>query len=304
VSKLELARGLTVRTFPLPPTDFSPIKATSKDLLRYGFPSRPEQPELLERWERILSRPIHPIQPVFRAMDYKRHHLRGESGPTHGVESSNVWSGAVVYAPAGTTMKWVEGTWTVPDAFPPRGFADGVWYSASTWVGIDGDGSGDVIQAGCDSDVLSSGGNLQRQLNPWWEWYPGGSFWISNLPIRQGDTVNCLICVTSATEASIFLYNVTSGVAASFVATPPAGTSAVGNSAEWVVEALAIDTAGPELARYGDVYFDECNASTSANVLRRPDQGNTINMTDSTGAVISRGTIETPTLVQVRYTGA
>jgi len=64
-----------------------------------------------------------------------------------------------------------------------------------------------------------------------------------------------------------------------------------------------LNTAGPALARYGDDYFDECNASTSAGVLRRPDQGNTINMIDVAGSVISRGTVETPTLVQVRYTG-
>jgi hypothetical protein len=30
-----------------------------------------------------------------------------------------------------------------------------VWYYASTWIGIDGDGSPDVLQVGCDSDVLS-----------------------------------------------------------------------------------------------------------------------------------------------------
>jgi hypothetical protein len=52
----------------------------------------------------------------------------------------------------------------------------------------------DVLQAGCDSDVMSSGGQLQRQLKPWWEWLPGDTVWITNLPVAQGDTLNCTIC--------------------------------------------------------------------------------------------------------------
>jgi Peptidase A4 family len=126
----------------------------------------------------------------------------------------------------------------------------------------------------------------------------------TNLPVAQSDTLNCLICVTagSATSAIIFLYNVTSGVGASFNATAPPGSSLVGNSAEWVVERLEIDTNTPELARYGNVYFDEARAATAGGALIDAGSGNVIDMVDS-GSTISAGLIETPTLVQVRYTG-
>lgn len=306
MSASELPGGVTVRTFSPPPDGFDPVKADDKALLAYGYPSRPQDPELLERWERVLSGQVRLIQPTFRSMPYKRRRLpKVTAEAVHGTEDTDIWSGAVVHAPKGDRFRWVEGEWTVPNAFPPPGAIEGVWYSASTWIGIDGiDGSGDVLQAGCDSDVMTSGGAIQRQLNPWWEWFPAGSFWISNLPVAQGDTMDGLICVDagSVTSATIFLLNVTSGVGASFRATAPPGTSLAGNSAEWVVERLEIDTNSPELARYGDVYFDSANAGTVADTLIRAGSGNTINMTDS-GSTISTGLSETPTLVQVRYTG-
>ncbi len=308
---IELAGGVTVRTFTPPPDGFDPIKADDRHLLIHGYPRRPDDPDLRDRWESVLSRPFHLIEPTFRPMPERRRRLpiRTESAATvaqaHGVENTDIWSGAVVHAPKGDSFTWVEGTWTVPNAFPPVHASDGVWYSASTWVGIDGiDGSGDVLQAGCDSDVMTFWGSTSRQLRPWWEWFPAGSFWISNLPVAQGDTLNCLICVTanSTTSAEIFMYNLTSGIAASFAATAPSKTALLGNSAEWVVERLEIDTSTPELARYGEVYFDECNAGTLNHQLIKGGTGNTINMTDG-GSVISTGTIETPSLIQVKYTG-
>ncbi|RDJ93702.1 hypothetical protein B4Q13_20145, partial [Lacticaseibacillus rhamnosus] len=115
--------------------------------------------------------------------------------------------------------------------------------------GIDGDGSGDVLQGGCDSDVMTSGGNITRELKPWWEWYPADSFWISNFPVAQGDTLNVLICVdaNSTTSAQIYFYNLTSLMGTSFTATAPQGTSLVGDTAEWIVERLSIDSNTPHL---------------------------------------------------------
>jgi len=303
--KIKLSNDISIRTFPQPPADFDPLKSDDRTLALYGFPSRPTDPKLAARWESVLRRGVRFIEPQFRAMPYKRRRLPQVKRSEHGVETTDIWSGAVVHAPTGTSFRWVEGTWTVPNAYPPGGEQDGVWYSASTWVGIDGiDGSGDVLQAGCDSDVMKSGSNISRQLNPWWEWFPAGSFWISNLKISQGDTVNCLICVTagSNTEATIFLYNLTSALGAHFIATAPSGTTLLGNTAEWVVERLEIDTNTPELAQYGEVYFSEMNAGLSNGDLVQGGTGNTINMLNN-GSVISQGTIENSTVIQVEYTG-
>jgi Peptidase A4 family len=305
---IKLPHGSTVRTFaPLAP-GFKPLEADDRQLLLHGFPPRPvEDPKLLKHWEKTLSRPLHIIQPQFRAMDHKRHHLRESMADRHATETSRTWSGVVAFAPQGTTMQWVNGTWNVPNAFPPGGAQDGVWYSASTWVGIDGagDGARDVLQAGCDSDVMLSGGVIQRQLMPWWEWYPGGTIGLSNFPVVQGDTLNCSICVDegSTTAARIYLYNVTSGVATSFAATAPSGGSLQGNCAEWIVEAIQIDIFDAEVASYGDVYFAGAGAGTVRGDFVNAGSGDTINMLDFNGKVVSYGDIEGTTLVGARYSG-
>jgi Peptidase A4 family len=172
-------------------------------------------------------------------------------------------------------------------------------------VGIDGiDGSMDVLQAGVDSDVMNTGFGPERRLRPWWEWLPGGSHWITNLPVAQGDVLNCVICVSEGTSASIFFYNVTSRLGTSFAATvPPDWQPLAGNCAEWIVERIPVDSSPPELARYGEVYFDDSQAGTASHALIQAGTGNTIDMVDVTGT-ISAGIIETPTLIQVKYTGS
>ena len=77
-------------------------------------------------------------------------------------------------------------------------------------------------------------------FNPWWEWYPAGSFWITTVAVSPGDELTCLICVQpgSTSLASIFLGNVTTRVGCFFSAAAPPGVSLLGNCAEWIVEAL------------------------------------------------------------------
>jgi hypothetical protein len=305
MTSMELSGGLAVRTFRNPPDGFDPVTASDSQLLVHGYPARPSHPAMLERWQRVLSQPIRMIQPSFAPREGRQTRLPELLAPSQpGVETTNIWSGAVVHAPAADALTWVEGTWTVPNAYPPPGAASGAWYSASSWVGIDGiDGSMDVLQAGVDSDVMNTGWGPQRQLKPWWEWLPGGSYWITNLPVAQGDVLNCVICVSEGTSASIFFYNATSRIGASFAATvPPGWQPLAGNCAEWIVERIPVADSPPELARYGEVYFGDAQAGTANHALIQAGTGNTIDMVDVTGT-ISTGVIETATLIQVKYTG-
>ena len=70
-----------------------------------------------------------------------------------------------------------------------------------------------------------------------------------------------------------------------------------------IVEALEIDTNTPELASYGEVFFDDANAGTVNGASLQAGSGNVIKMLNASNAVISTGTIETPTLVKVAYSG-
>lgn len=308
----ELPGGVTVHTFSPSPDDFDPLKADEKELLAYGYPSRPQDPALAERWEQMLSRPVRMIEPTFDSLPHKTHRLvQVDTGAVVDAVVDDSLSGAVVQAPDGDMFTRIEGRWTVPNvSLPPADAPADAWFAASTWIGIDGlDGSGDMLRAGCDSDVTNSDGDALRRVSPWWEWFPAPPFSISNLPVTQGDTVDCVIWTDpgSTTAANIFMQTVADGVGMSFRATAPYGTSLAGNSAEWIVGRDAVDAGSSyELARYGDVYFAEARAWTKAEKVIHADSGTIIIMTDTgagSGRRLSTGMIEAPTLVQVRYAG-
>ena len=199
-----------------------------------------------------MSKGIHFVKPEFKPRDLQRKFLPKLSAG-HGPQTTNIWSGAVVYPKSGDKIFDINATWHLPKASPPKHAADGVWYSASSWIGIDGDEiSGDVLQAGCDADVMVSWGKTQHQFNPWWEWYPAGSYWITNMPAAAGDEFNCVSLLAGSTPNSglIFLTNATAGLGLFFFATAPKGTTLKGDCAEWIIEALEINTSLPELAPY------------------------------------------------------
>jgi Peptidase A4 family len=299
----ELGKGLSVRTFQPPPEGFDPDNASDRERIVHGVPRCPAPFGALEQRMRTKLKNFKLIEPKFAPREARKNSpsLRVQHGP----ETSNAWSGAITFPPSGDSMKFVEGTWTMPgEVFALA--ADGVWYSASTWVGMDGDdGSSDVLQTGCDADVMTTtdGDNLPAQYKPWWEWRPAGSFWITNMLVRAWDELTCLICMHqgSTNQATIFLGNLTTKVGLWFQATAPAGFSLSGNCAEWIVEALAINTQTAELAKYGVVNFMDCNAGTVAGRPVNLSTGKTINMVDESNKLISKATISSPTAVTVAY---
>ena len=290
--------ALGVRLFQRPPEGFDPLQADDRELLVYGYPARPDEdrhPELHETWKRMVSRPLTIIEPQFALRTDKQHGIRN----TIANDTSTNWSGAVSFAPKGDSATYVIGQWTVPDVVAP---GLGSYYCAS-WVGIDGDGSPDVLQAGTECDVLSFGFFTAKQTYVWWEWYPNYEVQIANFPVTSGDVMFCAICVHSDTEAGFYLTNVTTGASTSFTKTAPSGTHLVGNCAEWIVEAPTVNGGQSALARYGDVYFDECIAGTKNHALLHGGDGDLITMVDSSNHKISIPTRETDDLIKVQFTG-
>jgi hypothetical protein len=307
MKELKLANGLKVTTYPAPPANFDFGKATEAERERFGIPKFPTE-EARQRFLQALKG-VRIIEPEFKLRDRKRSGLP-RLNRAHGVETSGIWSGGVVYDPTGDKIWDVNGTWNIPTPALPSGANDGIWYTASSWVGIDGDeSSGDVLQAGCDADILTSGGKQQVAYNPWWEWYPAGSYWITNMPAKAGDQFFCWIqCIpmlagsANPNSGLILLSNNSQGFALFFVATAPSGTVLQGNCAEWILEALET---GPhkaaELAKYTTVKFTNCAAVTVKDKVLYPDKGNTINMLNSSGGVISKGKIVGTREVEVSY---
>jgi hypothetical protein len=303
----KLPGGLTVRTFQPPPTGWDPDKASDRERTLFGYPRCPvEFPDLVSRWTRKLrDKPYKFIEPQFKPRVSRRKSLP-RFPKEHGTQTSGNWAGAYVTPPEGTTFKWVESSWRFPQSYLPGGAQDNVEYFASTWIGIDGvNGSGDILQAGCDSDISTSGRAPQHQYNPWWEWWPAGSFWITNLTFSPGDEISLLICATQGDSASgaVFFSNNTTNTGGFFHATAPAGTNLLGDSAEWIVEALESQD-GFTLAKFDTVDFTDCNAGTVNGKTVTSTAGQLIDMINSSNSVIADSSLIGSTEVQVKYTGS
>jgi len=168
---------------PAPPKDFDPNTATPTEMIRNGMfwrrPKKGDDPIQLAAWEKVFSvkwDPAKRIVPILEPQPGKTHVRRlvraggSEGTPQNGgsedtpQNAGSVWSGVAVTG----TWASVTGTWRVPLVAEPSipAGADGGWDSSS-WVGIDGNGSNDILQAGIQQSVNAQG---QTSYIPWFEW--------------------------------------------------------------------------------------------------------------------------------------
>ena len=194
-----------------PPTraaaaSFNSLTAESADPQKFGFPPRQEDASCKAKYERFLNRmkdKLHyvPGDALRQQRDIPRGRVSGWSSA--GTETSTNWSGEVVYAPPRRpSFTWILAT-AVPDIDAP---ADNQWYYCASWIGLDGDGSGDVCQAGIGSQVYASGSTVTKYFYPWFEWYPGPEIQITNFPVSPGDMIEVLLCAqpgAGATSATV-----------------------------------------------------------------------------------------------------
>jgi Peptidase A4 family len=286
-----------------PPAGFDPLTARNHELIRYGFPARPDKdvtPKMHERWQHEVTRTRTRVQPIFVVNPDKVHGparrpvgVTGEAA-TDNATSTN-WSGSASFVSAGDSVTWVEGAWIVPDPADPKGGKSA--YYSSAWVGIDGWNSPDVLQAGTESEFV--GGT--KRVYAWWEWYPNFEVSISNFPVSPGDTMYCLICVSSSTTATIYLTNDNTDQTMSFSITAPSGTSLVGNCAEWIVETPSVGGSPTTLPDYGTVFFDEAYGYTKNKANVDGFTGTPITLVDSAGKALSTPTLEKSQLIKLTY---
>jgi hypothetical protein len=306
MKEIVLDGGIKITVAEMAPTGFDPLTASPAELLKYGLPLRPDAGRHLERYKRVfgsLKARLHQIEPSFR-LNGNRVHRPRQRDVGDATETSTNWSGGVVYAPSGQSFKWVEGDWVVPDVGAPT---QNQWYYCASWIGIDGDGSPDVCQAGVECEVYQSGSSVTRNIYPWWEWYPFSEVQITNFSVSPGDMVTMLICSTQgagSTSATIYFNNRTTGASvAPFTITAPSGYQLVGNCAEWIVEAPTVGGAQSQIADYGEAFFSVCAAVTTGGTTVDGGTGDNINLVAG-GTVLSEGVLITPTIVQCLYAGS
>ena len=163
-------------------------------------------------------------------------------------------------------IPWVSavGTWQIPTVakpdLPPGD--DGGWDSSS-WVGIDGSGTDDVLQAGVQQYV---GGNGVPSYTAWFEWFApkqdGSPDYVDqvnipNFPVAPGQTVFCSVrYVNNQTAGQIFFANQTTGQNFSITLAPPPGADFTGLTIEWIMESPEINDQPTSLPSFMPVVFN------------------------------------------------
>jgi hypothetical protein len=297
-----IREALGVRLFTSAPEGFDPLKASARELLVHGYPGRPDvrlHPKLHQRWEDVVSRPMTVVKPRFVVTE----HRGGWPHKQYGLPAGSGWAGSVHFSPKDDPVTFVSGQWTVPHIVAPKP-DDCI---CAQWIGIDGANdappyweSGDILQAGTTQVIVFVGFVPVHRSFAWFEWYDGPPATIENLPVSEGDVMQCTICVYSPTEAGVHFFNMTSGVYTAFVKNAPDNVQLLGNCAEWIVEDPT--SAEMTLARYGDVYFDNCVAGTQGGKLLLAGTGRLDEMYDTNGRTISMPYAENDLLIKVEYT--
>ena len=138
------------------------------NIAQYGLPPRPAigSPQY-EDWRKLVSTTrIDPVlQQTIMTHGPALNLSAGPSALTNGLTlaaaSSTNWSGYAVSAAAGTfnvNNNLIHARWVVPIAQQAFGSCDGTWWDSSQWLGFDGSGSKDVLQAGTEADAYCAGG--------------------------------------------------------------------------------------------------------------------------------------------------
>lgn len=162
------------------------------------------------------------------------------------------WAGAVL---EGAHYVSVTGTVTVPQPQMPPGGLDEVEYSASVWVGLDGDTcQSSILQVGFDLNVRGG----QASYDTWYEWYPDSAFNFEGFALTAGDVIRLTVTATNTTSGTVWIENETTGksVSHTFADEGPALCEA---NAEWIVEDFLVGGKLMPMSNFGSVTFTNCS---------------------------------------------
>jgi Peptidase A4 family len=283
-----------------PPEGFNPLTASDSELEYYGYPPRPDQseaPKAFASWQKAMKASNKRITPVLQVTNNFAGPAKvkaDSAAPANGSAAASYnWSGYVntngVTSYSQSSFYYIIGDYVVPVARQAYSKCDGGWDYSVTWVGIDGWGSGDVLQAGNEADAYCSGSSKATYYSAWYEWYPYGWTRITNLPITPGDDLFVEVWSTSSTAGHAYLvnYNTDQYVIINFPAPP--GTHLVGNSAEWIVERPGVGGGLATLANYISDYFSDAYAYNFAYSGVDPGHAGSfpVTMLDNSGKAIS-----------------
>ena len=313
-----------VRTYDGPPVRIDVLEASNEELARYGLPRRPdpqEEPELARLWARTFSRPFEyvPAELSIDTVMGLRDPLWRHPGHPRGLDSEGSfgpsgWGGAVAFPKklimSGVTAdrrikpylagpaNVVYGQWTIPGVFPASNPAGDI--IAGFWVGIDGWGNGQVLQAGVAVTVRPDATVRWWAWTEWWtQQFKDPPVAVDNFPVTVGDTVTVLVCALSPEWGFAAFHNLTTGQVTSVGIPGRPNIPLIGATAEWIVEGISAD-----LPVFLPVTFSGCVAGTKRSAFDLLPSGVTTEIAgDDSGEQLTRSTIAGENAAIVEWEG-
>lgn len=296
-----------ITTYAAPPAGFDPKRAPARTLYKHGIPRRPDavkEPHLKAIWDRafaskpefikaevevdyVLNKRKRPVitRPAIAAVGKSAKKKFSPSG----------WAGVVTpvnFNPPEPAVS-VYGEWYIPTVTPIPNQPPGA-QTVGFWVGIDGFGNSQVLQAGSAATI--SGTSVDYWV--WTEWFPIGAIKVTNFPIKPGDYLTVLVCANQPNHGFCSMLNKTTNQATSIGITPPGGVTSIGATAEWIVEGIS-----PILPVFSSVVFANCSAGTKNHSFNMHG-GIITEITGAGGANLTTSGILSDTQGIVKWLGA
>ena len=271
------------------------LRMDDEALREGGYPLRPhpsEAPGAFNTWRRAVSTPTTIVEPRLVAHPELHHGAL----VTAGTETTSNWSGFELRGATGT-YDWVTGMWNVPSV---TGESNTHTYSAF-WIGLDGDGVSDLVQAGTEQENYNFN-FLFFSISisvyyAWTEFLPQQATeqQIANFPITPGDEIFCEVWMGNAGSGPtlsgafgvMLLENLTTSES-TWVYTPVGTTVVGGSEAVWIMERPSLGTALTDLADYSSARMFNAYARKANSARHRgyvPYQGaNNLQITMINGA--------------------
>jgi hypothetical protein len=233
-----------ITTYDAPPAGFDLNTAEDRILRRHGIPRRPDavkEPHLKAIWDSAFA-----SKPAFIKAEVAVDHVMAKRKRPVIPErregeqfSPSGWAGVVVpvanlkFSPPEPVVS-VYGEWFIPNITPIPNEPPG-GQTVGFWVGIDGFGNSQVLQAGTAATL--SGNNNVNWV--WTEWFPLPPIQVTNFPIKPGDYITVLVCANQPNHGFCSMMNKTTNVVTSIGIEPPSGLTSLGATAEWIVEGIS-----------------------------------------------------------------
>jgi len=256
-SKVPTPKGSKVRPGL---TEAQAQSLTDAQLDKQGYPARPDvltSPDQYTKW----------LGHVAQSMTLLPTHLvsRSDIRSAPAAYTSSNWSGLEAHSTTKHNYSAVTANWNVPAIVLAS--SDGETDYSSFWVGLDGDGTKDLVQAGTEQDAVEFLGILFSDSYAWSELLPNQPTEQEVFSVDAGDDMSVEVWIGTGSGApnpngkygSFRIIDYTQNNESTFYV-PLNGTTYNGTEAEWIMERPTVGGSLPELASYLIAFMTDADA--------------------------------------------